>query len=59
MCVLLCWSSMAGIDRYLSPKELEVICDNYKVQRDPTLVQVDYRSFLHELELVFTVPVSF
>lgn len=48
---------MAGIDKYLSPKELEVICETYKVQRDATLVMVDHRTFLHELELVFTVPV--
>ncbi|KXZ44132.1 hypothetical protein GPECTOR_73g653 [Gonium pectorale] len=48
--------SMAGIDRYLSPKEIEVVCETYKVQRDATLVMVDTRSFLHELELVFTVP---
>ncbi|PNW87645.1 hypothetical protein CHLRE_02g142126v5 [Chlamydomonas reinhardtii] len=48
--------SMAGIDKYLSPKELEVICETYKVQRDATLVMVDHRTFLHELELVFTVP---
>lgn len=49
---------MAGIDRYLSPKEVELICENYKVNRDATLVMVDTRTFLHELELVFTIPVS-
>ncbi|KAG2483950.1 hypothetical protein HYH03_017196 [Edaphochlamys debaryana] len=48
--------SMAGIDRFLTPKELEIICETYKVQRDPTLTMVDYRTFLHELELVFTIP---
>ncbi|GFR51960.1 hypothetical protein Agub_g14483 [Astrephomene gubernaculifera] len=48
--------SMAGIDRYLTPKEIEIICDNFKVQRDATLVMVDTRSFLHEVELVFTIP---
>ncbi|PNH04231.1 hypothetical protein TSOC_009608 [Tetrabaena socialis] len=48
--------SMAGIDRFLTPKELEVICETYKIQRDATLVMIDHRSFLHELELVFTVP---
>ncbi|GLI60898.1 hypothetical protein VaNZ11_003129 [Volvox africanus] len=48
--------SMAGIDRYLSAKELELICETYKVQRDATLVMVDTRSFLHEVELVFTIP---
>lgn len=50
--------SMAGIDRYLSAKELELICETYKVRRDPTLVMVDIRSFLHEVELVFTISVS-
>ncbi|GLC59048.1 hypothetical protein PLESTB_001437800 [Pleodorina starrii] len=48
--------SMAGIDRYLSAKELEIICETFKVKRDATLVMVDTRSFLHELELVFTIP---
>jgi hypothetical protein len=37
---------MAGIDRYLSPKELELICEAYKVQRDASLVQVRVRVYV-------------
>lgn len=48
----------AGLDKYLSPAELEVICDHYRVARTPSLEMCDHRSFLHELELLFTVPVS-
>lgn len=29
-----------------------------QVQRDASLTMVDYRTFLHELDLVFTVPVG-
>ena len=50
--------NMAQLHKHLSASELELICAQYKVQRDASLVMVDYRSFLHELELVFTVPVG-
>lgn len=49
--------NMAGVHKHLEPAELELICKQYEVQRDATLTMVDYRTFLHELELVFTVPV--
>lgn len=48
--------SMASVDKHLTPAEMEVIREHYMLQRSPSLVMVDHRSFLHDIELVFTIP---
>lgn len=49
--------SMAGMDRELSPKELQLIADAYTVEKTPTLKMVEYRSFLNDVDIIFTLPV--
>mmetsp|Transcript_10728 Transcript_10728/g.19597 ORF Transcript_10728/g.19597 Transcript_10728/m.19597 type:complete len:228 (-) Transcript_10728:408-1091(-) len=48
--------SMAGLDKYLSVKELDIICDHYKILRTPTLTMVDHKTFLYDIEIIFTIP---
>lgn len=50
--------SMAKMDKDLSPAELQVIADTYTVARSPSLIMVDYKTFLDDVEIVFTVSVS-
>eukprot|EP00798_Chlamydomonas_sp_ICE-L_P014568 gene14568-20611_t len=48
--------SMAGLDKVLTPAELQVICDTYTVPRSPSLIMVDYKTFLDDVNIMFTVP---
>lgn len=48
--------SGAKLDKELTPAELQVIADAYTVQRSPSLIMVDYKTFLDDLNLVFTTP---
>ena len=50
--------SMAGLDKELTPEELQLICDTYTVPRSPSLIMTDYKTFLNDVEIVFTLPVS-
>lgn len=50
--------SMAKLDKELSPAELQIIADTYTVPRSPSLIMVDYKSFLDEVDTIFTVNVS-
>jgi hypothetical protein len=54
--VLLCTS--AGVDKQLSPAEIDALCQHYTVPKTGSMDIFSYREFLHELELIFTVPVS-
>lgn len=51
--------SMSGLDKLLSPAELQLICDTYTVPRSPSLIMTDYKTFLNDVDIVFTLPVSF
>mmetsp|Transcript_9410 Transcript_9410/g.20056 ORF Transcript_9410/g.20056 Transcript_9410/m.20056 type:complete len:228 (-) Transcript_9410:593-1276(-) len=48
--------SMAGVDKALTPAEMQVICDTYTVPRSPSLIMVDYKTFLDDVDVIFTVP---
>lgn len=48
---------MAGIDKHLSSSELETLRDAYKQTKGPSLILADYRSFLADVDIIFTVPV--
>ncbi|MEW5298969.1 MAG: hypothetical protein WDW38_004881 [Sanguina aurantia] len=48
--------SMAGIDKHLSSSELETLRDAYKQTKGPSLILADYRSFLADVDIIFTVP---
>lgn len=48
--------SMAGIDKFLSPAEIKVLTDAYTVPRTASLDMVDYRAFLYDVDIVFTIP---
>lgn len=50
--------SMAGLDKHLSSTELQIIADTYTVPRGPSLIMTDYKTFLNDVEIVFTLPVS-
>ena len=50
--------SMAGLDKVLTPTELQTICDTYTVPRSPSLIMTDYKTFLNDVEIVFTLPVG-
>lgn len=47
--------SMAGVDKVLTAVEISAITDAYTTQRTPSLALTDYRSFLSELDGIFTV----
>ena len=40
----------------MKPEELQLIADIYTVPRGPTLIQVDYKTFLDEIESTFAQP---
>jgi hypothetical protein len=50
--------SMAGLDKVLTPAELQTICDAYTVPRSPSLIMTDYKTFLNDVDVVFTLPVG-
>ncbi len=50
--------SMAGLDKVLTPQELQIIADTYTVPRSPSLIMTDYKTFINDVEIVFTLPVS-
>jgi hypothetical protein len=47
-----------GVDKHLSPVEIDALCRQYTVPKTASLDVFCYRELLHELELVFTVPVG-
>lgn len=48
--------STAGIDKFLSPAEIQTICDYYTVQLTPSLEMVEYRRFIQEVDAIFATP---
>ena len=46
------------MDKQLSPEEIGALCAQYTVPKTASLDVMKYREFLHQLELVFTVPVG-
>jgi hypothetical protein len=48
--------SMAGVDKQLSAAEIKTICDAYTVPKSPSLVMIDYRKFLYDVDIIFTIP---
>lgn len=48
--------SAAGINKEMKSDELQLICDVFTVPRSPTLIMVDYKSFIDEVETVFSLP---
>lgn len=50
--------AMAGVDKFLSPKEIQVICDHYTVSKTASMDVMKYTEFLHDVDLIFTKPVS-
>ena len=50
--------SIAGIEKFLTFQEIDTIASAYTVQQAPSLVMVQYRPFLQEVDSVFTTPVS-
>ncbi|KAF5836110.1 flagellar associated protein [Dunaliella salina] len=48
--------SIAGVDKGLSYAEMQIICDTYTVPRSPSLIMTDYRTFLQDVDVVFTLP---
>jgi hypothetical protein len=50
--------AMAGVDKYLSAKELQVICDAYTVPKTASMDVMQYHRFLADVDLIFTKPVS-
>lgn len=47
---------LAGIDKFLSPAEIQAITAQYTVDKTNSLQMVDYRAFLGELDSIFTSP---
>eukprot|EP00877_Chromochloris_zofingiensis_P005200 jgi/Chrzof1/14681/Cz09g11260.t1 len=48
--------AMAGVDKFLSPKEIQVICDHYTVSKTASMDVMKYTEFLHDVDLIFTKP---
>lgn len=47
--------SMAGVDKYLTAAEMQILTDAYTVPRTASLSMVDYRAFLYDVDIVFTI----
>eukprot|EP00879_Flechtneria_rotunda_P009058 GHRR01009483.1.p1 GENE.GHRR01009483.1~~GHRR01009483.1.p1 ORF type:complete len:230 (+),score=78.34 GHRR01009483.1:148-837(+) len=48
--------AMAGVDKFLTPAEIEVICQHYTVPKSASMDIVMYNEFLAEVDSVFTKP---
>lgn len=51
--------AMAGIDKFLTPKELEIICQHYTAPKTASMDVMMYTQFLADVDVIFTKPVSF
>jgi hypothetical protein len=50
--------AMAGVDKFLTAKEIQTICDAYTAPKTASLEVFEYNKFLAEVNLIFTKPVS-
>jgi hypothetical protein len=48
---------LAGLDKALTAAELQTIADAYTVPRSPSLIQTDWKTFVTDVDVVFTLPV--
>eukprot|EP00892_Ulva_mutabilis_P008864 jgi/Ulvmu1/634/UM010_0004.1 len=46
--------SIAGLDKKLSPQQIETIVDAYRVQVTPSLSMIDWVRFVEDVETIFT-----
>ena len=51
--------SIAGLDKKLSPQQIETIVDAYRVQVTPSLSMIDWVRFVEDVETIFTKKVYF
>ncbi len=49
---------MAGVDKFLTPTELTIICKRYTVPKTASMEVVEYNKFLADVDIIFTKPVS-
>jgi hypothetical protein len=50
--------AMAGVDRFLSPAEIEAICAHYTAPKTASMDVMHYVQFLADVDEIFTKPVS-
>lgn len=50
--------AMAGVDKWLTPAEIEVICQHYTAPKTASMDVTHYTQFLADIETIFTQPVS-
>lgn len=50
--------AMAGVDKFLTPAEIEIICQHYTVPKTASMDVVKYNDFLADVDVIFTKPVS-
>jgi hypothetical protein len=48
---------MAGVDKWLSPAEIEAICAHYTVPKTASMDVTRYTDFLADIDAIFTKPV--
>lgn len=49
--------SIAGLDKKLSPQQIETIVDAYRVQVTPSLSMIDWIRFVEDVDIIFTKKV--
>ena len=50
--------AMAGVDKFLTAKEIQILCDAYTVPKTASMDVFEYNKFLTEVNSIFTKPVS-
>jgi hypothetical protein len=53
-----CVGAFTGIDKYLTPAELDAICQHYVVPKTASMEVMQYTQFLADVDSMFTKPVS-
>lgn len=48
---------MAGVDKFLNPIEISIICQHYTVPKTASMDVVEYTRFLADVDIIFTKPV--
>lgn len=50
--------AIAGVDKWLTPAEIEVICQHYTAPKTASMDMTHYLQFLADVDQIFTKPVS-
>jgi hypothetical protein len=50
--------AIAGVDKWLSPAEIEAICQHYTAPKTASMDVMQYTQFLADVDEIFTKPVS-